>query len=137
MSEQFTNNGKKSKITSDIREYVEKRVQLLTLTITEQVSRIMAESFQKVLGMFILSFALFFLWFAVGFLIAELIGSFSAGFAIASLPLFVVGFIFLKSKSKSITEKVQAQLMASILDDIDFEKEAKQDKLEGKKIGQK
>ncbi|WP_234572100.1 phage holin family protein [Rhodohalobacter sp. 614A] len=137
MSEQFTNNGKKSKITSDIREYVEKRVQLLTLTITEQVARIMAESFQKVLGMFILSFALFFLWFAVGFLIAELIGSFSAGFAIASLPLFVVGFIFLKSKSKSITEKVQAQLMASILDDIDFEKEAKQDKLEGKKIGQK
>lgn len=137
MSEQFTNNGKKSKITSDIREYVEKRVQLLTLTITEQVSRIMAESFQKVLGMFILSFALFFLWFAVGFLIAEIIGSFSAGFAIASLPLFVVGFIFLKSKSKSITEKVQAQLMASILDDIDFEKEAKQDKLEGKKIGQK
>lgn len=137
MPEQFTKNGKKSKITSDVRQYVEKRVQLLTLNITEQVSRIMAESFQKVLGMFILSFALFFLWFAVGFLLAELIGSFSAGFAIASVPLFIVGFIFLKSKSKTVTEKVQAQLMTSILEDLDFEKEAEPDKIEGRKVEQK
>lgn len=139
MSEQFTNNGKKSNIASDVRQYVEKRVQLLTLTITEQVSRILAESFQKLLGMFILSFALFFFWFAVGFLLAELIGSFSAGFAIASVPLFIVGFIFLKSKSKRVTEKVQAQLMSSILDDLelDLEKEAEPDKIEGRKIEQK
>lgn len=139
MSEQFANNGKKSNITSDVRQYVEKRVQLLTLTITEQVSRILAESFQKLLGMFILSFALFFFWFAVGFLLAELIGSFSAGFAIASVPLFIVGFIFLKSKSKSVTEKVQAQLMSSILDDLepDVKKEAEPDKIEGRKIEQK
>lgn len=137
MPEQFAKNGKKSNITSDVRQYVEKRVQLLTLNITEQVSRIMAESFQKVLGMFILSFALFFLWFAVGFLLAELIGSFSAGFAIASVPLFIVGFIFLKSKSKTVTEKVQAQLMTSILEDLDFEKEAEPDKIEGRKVEQK
>lgn len=137
MPEQFAKNGKKSNITSDVRQYVEKRVQLLTLNITEQVSRIMAESFQKVLGMFILSFALFFLWFAVGFLLAELIGSFSAGFAIASVPLFIVGFIFLKSKSKTVTEKVQAQLMTSILEDLDFEKQAEPDKIEGRKVEQK
>ncbi|MDX1641260.1 MAG: phage holin family protein [Balneolaceae bacterium] len=136
MSGQFTNNGKKSNITADVRQYVEKRVQLLTLTIAEQVSRIMAESFQRVLGMFILSFALFFLWFAVGFLLAEFIGSFSAGFAIASVPLFIVGFIFLRSKSKRINDKVQAQLMSSILDDLDLEKEAEPDKIEGRKIEQ-
>lgn len=137
MPEQFANNGKKSNITSDVRQYVEKRVQLLTFNITEQVSRIMAESFQRLLGMFILSFALFFLWFAVGFLLAELMGSFSAGFAIASVPLFIVGFFFLKSKSKTVTEKVQAQLMTSILEDLDFEQEAEPDKIEGRKVEQK
>lgn len=137
MPGQFANNnGKKNNITSDVRQYIEKRVQLLTLTIAEQVSQIMAESFQKVLGLFILSFALFFLWFAVGFLLAEVIGSISAGFAISSIPLFLLGFILIKTKSKRLTENVQAQLISRVLDDLEKKKENEMDKIEGKKVEQ-
>lgn len=133
MAEQFSNNGKKkSTITAEVREYIEKRVQLLTLTIAEQVSHIIAESFQRILGMFILSFALFFLWFAVGFLLGELLGSLSAGFAIASVPLFILGFVFMKTKSKRMTEKIQSQLISKVLDDLEEDGEVK--KIEGKKI---
>lgn len=137
MSGQFANNsGKKNNITSDVREYIEKRIQLLTLTIAEQVSQIMAESFQKVLGLFILSFALFFLWFAFGFLLAEIIGSISAGFAIASIPLFIFGFILTRTKSKRLTEKIQAQLISRVFDDLEKKKEKEMDKIEGKIIEQ-
>lgn len=132
MSEPTGNNGKKSKISDDVREYVEKRIQLLTLTIAEQVSHILAESFQRILGMFILSFALFFLWFAVGFLLGEVLGSLSAGFAIASVPLFILGFVFMNTKSKRMTERIQSQLISKVLDDLEEDGDVK--KIEGKKV---
>lgn len=138
MKEQFGNNGKKSSLSGEVREYIEKRIQLLTLTISEQVSHIIADSFQRMLGMFVLIFALFFLWFAVGFFVGELIGSISAGFAIASIPLFLLGFFLMNRKSKTLTEKIQAQLISKVLDDLGIDADQKREpkKIEGKKIGQ-
>lgn len=138
MAEKFSNNGKKDNLTGEVREYIKKRVQLLTLTISEQVSHMIADSFQRMLGMFVLSFALFFLWFAVGFFLGEVIGSISAGFAIASIPLFLLGFILMNRKSKTLTEKIQTQLISKVLDDLDIDTDEKGEpkKIEGKKIGQ-
>lgn len=134
MPEKTTETGKKSKLTTEVRHYIEKRIELLSLSIAEQVSHIMAESFQRILGLFVISFALFFLWFAVGFLLAEVIGSISAGFAIASLPLFIIGYILMKTKSKKVTEKVQAQLIRRVLEDWKENKEP--EKIEGKTVEQ-
>ena len=136
MSEIFSTNGRKKGLSKELRQYIEKRIELLSLTITERVSRIVAESFQHIMGMFILSFALFFLWFAVGFFMGDLVGSLSAGFAISSLPLFIVGFLLLNGRSKKITDIVQAQLINRVFEelDIDFEKEPKE--LEEKTIEQ-
>lgn len=139
MAEQFSNNGnnKRNPITKEVREYVEKRIQLLTLTIAEQVSHIIAESFQRTMGMFVLSFALFFLWFSVGFLLGELFDSLSAGFAVASVPIFILGLVLMRTKSKRLIEKIQAQLISKVLDDLDESDESEVKKIEGKKIGQK
>lgn len=129
------NGSTKKSMTSEMRQYVEKRLELFSLTIAEQVSRIMAESFQQVLGLFILSFALFFFWFAVGFWVGELVGSISAGFAISALPLFLVGYVLVKGSSKRITEKVQAQLISKVIDDLNSDQEP--EKIEGKTVEQK
>lgn len=129
------NGSTKKRMTTEVREYVEKRLELFSLTIAEQLSRIMAESFQQVLGMFIVSFALFFFWFAVGFWVGELIGSISAGFAISAIPLFLIGFLLMKKGSKSITEKVQAQLISKVIDDLNSDH--KPEKIEGKTVEQK
>lgn len=128
-------NGQKKKLTDELRQYIEKRLQLFSLTIAEQVSRIVAESFLQILGLFILSFALFFFWFAVGFWVGELIGSVSGGFAISSIPLFLMGFLLMRRGSKKITEKVQAQLISKVIDDIDSDEEL--EKIEGKTVEQK
>lgn len=136
MSEEEQKKGNtKKNMTAEVRQYVEKRLELFSLTIAEQVSRILAESFQQVLGLFVLSFALFFFWFAIGFWVGELIDSISAGFAISAIPLFLIGYILMKGHSKSITEKVQAQLISKVIDDITNDHEP--EKIEGKTVEQK
>jgi hypothetical protein len=133
MAEGDRKNGKaKKKITDEVRQYVEKRLELFSLTIAEQVSRLLAESFQQILGLFVLSFALFFFWFAVGFWVGGLIGSISAGFAISSLPLFLIGYLLMNRSSKGFTEKVQAQLISKVIDDFDSDKEP--EKIEGETV---
>lgn len=128
-------NGKLKSMTAEVRQYVEKRLKLFSLTIAEQVSRIMAESFQQILGMFIMSFALFFFWFAIGFWVGGLIGSTSAGFAISAIPLFLIGYILMNGKFESMTEKVQAQLISKVIDDLNSDNEP--EKIKGKTVEQK
>lgn len=129
------NGSTKKSMTGEVRQYVEKRLELFSLTIAEQVSRILAESFQKLLGLFILSFAIFFFWFAIGFWVGELVGSISAGFAISAVPLFLVGFFLLKKTSRRITEKVQSELISKVIDEFDSDQE--QEKIEEKTFEQK
>lgn len=115
------------KLHSEIRDYIEKRVELVSITIAEQVSLIVAKGIQRFLGLAILGAAVFFLWFGVGFLLSELIGSNSAGFAIGSIPLFLFAFIFLKKRSGIITDRIQAEIIRNVLDNLDSEKK-KQDR---------
>tara|TARA_R100001143_G_C3361367_1_gene137170 strand:- start:116054 stop:116458 length:405 start_codon:yes stop_codon:yes gene_type:complete len=106
-------------LTAEIRSYVEKRIQLLILTISERVSNIIANAFQRILGMVLLGFALYFICLALGFYLGELLGNYSYGFAIVSTPFIVVGFILLKRKSNRITEKIQADIIEKMMADID------------------
>lgn len=106
-------------LTAEIRSYVEKRVQLLILTISERVSNIIANAVQKIMGMVLLGFALYFICLAVGFYLGELLGNYSYGFAIVSTPYILFGFIFLKRTSNRITEKIQADIIEKMMADID------------------
>lgn len=106
-------------LTEEIRSYIEKRIELLILTITERISSIIAHSFQKFIGMVLLGFALYFICLALGFYLGELLGNYSYGFAIVSVPFFLFGFILLKRISKRITEKIQADIIEKMMLDID------------------
>lgn len=111
--------SQKESLTNEIRSYVEKRIQLLILTITERVSHVIAHSLQRLMGMFLLGFALYFVCLALGFYLGELLGNYSYGFGIVSLPFLLVGFILLKRKSKRVTEKIQADIIEKMIVDID------------------
>jgi hypothetical protein len=111
--------SQKESLTNEIRSYVEKRIQLLILTITERVSHVIAHSLQRLMGMILLGFALYFVCLALGFYLGELLGNFSYGFGIVSLPFLLVGFILIKRKSKRVTEKIQADIIEKMIVDID------------------
>lgn len=106
-------------LTEELRSYIEKRVQLLILTITERVSSIIAQSLQKFVGMILLGFALYFICLALGFYLGEILGNYSYGFAIVSIPFILFGFILIKRISKRITEKIQADIIEKMMLDID------------------
>ncbi len=123
MSNDLHTTEDKQDLKDEIHEYVEKRVELIVLTISDQISMMIAHSLQRFIGFLILVFGMLFIWFAIGYSIGEIIGSIGGGFAISALPLFIFGFIFIKRKSKRLTEKIQAGLMSKVLENFDNEED--------------
>lgn len=120
----MTDGGQKNKsgivgIGEDLKKYVEKRLELLVITIAEQVSLILADSIQRILGMLLLAGGLFFLWFAAGFYVGELVESYALGFLIVSIPPIVAGILFLKFKPDSVTRSIQAEIVKNFLQSVD------------------
>jgi hypothetical protein len=113
------NSDEKTGIGDELRLYVEKRIELFTLTITEQVSSIAAHTIQKMIGILLLAGAAFFAWFALGFFIGELLESNGLGFLIASLPLFLGGYLFFNRKSVTLTEKIQSEMIAKTMSSLE------------------
>lgn len=116
----------KSTLTADIKSYIEKRVQLLSYTIAENISaiiaEIIAESIQRITGLILLSTGVLFAWIALGFYLGELLDSLSLGFLLSSLPLFLAGLVNLKRKSKLVTEKIQAEIISKTLNKLENSK---------------
>lgn len=123
MSNDLHTTEDKQGLKDEIHEYVEKRVELIVLTISDQISMMIAHSLQRFIGFLILVFGMLFIWFAIGYSIGEIIGSIGGGFAISALPLFIFGYIFIKRKSKRLTEKIQAGLMSKVLENFDNEED--------------
>lgn len=117
------NNYQKQSLKNDIHEYIEKRIQLVTFVIAEQISLIIANSFQRLLGMLMLSGAICFLFFALAIYLGNLLNSLSAGFAIVSVPLLIGGLLFFNKKSKKITEKIQAEIIGKVMENFESKKE--------------
>jgi hypothetical protein len=119
MAAEDKETGDHKKLEDEIREYIEKRIQLISINISEQISLMIAHSFQRLFGVLVLAMAVFFVWFAIGFFLSGLLDSHSAGFALASVPLFIIGFIFLNKKSKRFTERIQAELIGKVIQNFD------------------
>lgn len=114
-------------LPADIKEYVEKRVQLFTLSLYEKISLIIAHSFQQVLGVLFIGGGILFAWFALSYFVGQLVGDTGLGFLISSVPLFIAGFIFFNHAFRGITERIQAELMGKIIQNLEVEERIKKD----------
>ncbi|MGF1671658.1 MAG: phage holin family protein [Balneolaceae bacterium] len=106
-------------ISRDVRSYVEKRLELYLLSITEQTSYMIADSIQRFTGKLLLFGGVFFLWMALGFFLGEVMNSNSIGFLISSLPLLLTGLLLLRIKPVSITNKIQSEILRKILQSME------------------
>ncbi|MFO7798176.1 hypothetical protein [Rhodohalobacter sp.] len=116
MNESQQDSEQKESFRRELRVYVEKRIQLVSVAISEQISLMIAQSFQKLAGLLLLSSAVLFVWLALSFFLGDLLNNTSLGFLIASVPLFIFGFVFMRSSSKKITDRIQAQLISRLMD---------------------
>jgi len=128
MSEEEPGMEHTKNLKKDLREYVEKRAELFRLTLLEETSLLVAQGIQRVTGILLLAGAVFFAWFAFAFFISELLNSMSAGFALSSLPLFLLAILFMNKKSKKMTEQIQAGLIDRALKSIEKRSDNAQDK---------
>lgn len=121
MEEERHNGDDEKNLTSEVRLYIEKRIELFTLTFVDQISLIAAQSVQKVFGFLLLAGAVFFLWFALGFLIGDWIDNTSLGFLIVSVPLFIASFVFVRQKSNKLTDSIQSELIKNTLESVNID----------------
>ncbi|HMB40721.1 MAG TPA: hypothetical protein VKM37_02005 [Balneolaceae bacterium] len=128
MSEEEPGMEHTKNLKKDLREYVEKRAELFRLTLLEETSLLVAQGIQRVTGILLLAGAVSFAWFALAFFISELLNSMSAGFALSSLPLFLLAILFMNKKSKKMTEQIQAGLIDRALKSIEKRSDNAQDK---------
>lgn len=120
MSEDESHNRSDfSGITKEVRRYIEKRMELFALSIGEQLSLIMADSIQRVIGILLVAGGLFFAWFALGYYLGDLFEDQALGFLGAAIPLLLIGFIFMRIKPVSITRKIQSGILKEFLKTLD------------------
>jgi len=121
MAENSKDNESESKgITNDLRQYVEKRLELIILTVSDHLSFILADSLQRLIGILLLAGGLLIAWFALSYYISSLVDSYALGFFLSSLPLIVGGIIFIKSKPQAVTRAIQAGIIDEVM--LSFDK---------------
>jgi len=104
---------------ADVRKYVENQIELMSITVAEQIATAISTSVQKFVGLLFLSFGAAFLWIAFGFFLGDLLNSQALGFLIAALPLLLVGFIFYNRSAKNIERRIQRDIINKIAINFD------------------
>ena len=110
-------------ISSDLKEYLETRINLIVLNVGDQITQWVGHSIQKIIGLTILGCGLLFVFIAIAIYLGELLNNEAIGFLIVSAPLLLLGIIFLFIKPVGLAKTIQGQLMSGILDAIDEKKD--------------
>lgn len=110
-------------ITAELKEYVETRLELVFLNIGDRITYLIGQSIQSLLGFTILAIGLIFGMTALAIYLGELLDERWAGYAIVGTPFLILGLIFIFSKPRFITRRIQNQilseLMAAFEEDLD------------------
>ncbi len=117
-------------ITSDLKLYVEKRIELVLLNTGEQISQWMAATLQRVTGALLILGGVSFLFFALAIYLGNILGSESLGYVLVSLPLFILGFLFVYLKPKGLLRQIEQMFEAEIIKALNQNGRARQKKLE-------
>lgn len=108
--------GKRIKhVSHELKEYVEKRMELTILNISGGITYWVGRSVQSLVGYTILGLGLVFALIALSLYLGDLVGEEWAGFAIVSTPIIVAGLILVVAKPKSIVKKIQDQMLEELL----------------------
>jgi hypothetical protein len=106
-------------ITADLKLYLEKRIELTMLNVGEAVSGIMAALVQRGVGVFLLLGGICFLLFALAIYLGDLLNSQSLGYVIVSLPLLLVGGLFMLLKPTSVFNELQTRFENEVVKSIE------------------
>lgn len=110
-------------VTSELKDYVETRLELTLLTVSDKISYWVGQSVQQVLGYALLTIGLVFGMVSLSIYLGELLDEAWAGYLIVGSPFLLAGIIFVLVKPKSLARRIQNQILADIIDSMDSEDE--------------
>lgn len=115
--DQFSSRIKQ--LTNELKEYFEIKLNLAVLNIGEQLSRLLGESIQKLVGYIVIGVGSFFGLMALAVYLGELLDNEAIGYAIIALPLLIIGLILILSKgiAKGIQNKFMGEVLKALEDD--------------------
>src|SRR5699024_444263 len=94
------------RITSDLKRYFDKRMKLLMVNTGEYISKWLAVSAQRIGGAFLLLVGCCFLFVALAVYLESVLDTPGLGFVIVSVPLFILGTMFLYLKPTLVFEEL-------------------------------
>tara|TARA_R110000868_G_scaffold37111_10_gene131524 strand:- start:6310 stop:6729 length:420 start_codon:yes stop_codon:yes gene_type:complete len=115
-------------LSSELREYIETRIDLLVLNVSDQITSWISLSIQKIIGFTIIGTGIFFGMIALAIYIGDILQNEALGYLVVAFPLMLIGLIFVMSKPFGIATSIQKQLMAGVLESL--EDEARNKKIE-------
>jgi len=124
-AEENSNKSENDGIGKDFKTYIENRLQLFIIDISEHVAYAFADGVRRFIGFTLIAAGILFVWLALAFYIGDLVGNTSLGFLISAVPLLILGLFFSKVESRMLVKKIQAEMVSSLLinfDDSDSKK---------------
>lgn len=103
------------RLPADIRRIIEKRVELLGIELAEQFSGFFATIFYRIQGLLMVGMGIFLLIVALALYLGVLLGSTSLGFVIASVPVLLIGIIFMSMKPKAWVKKTRERIFGMMM----------------------
>lgn len=106
-------------IVNELKDYVETRLELLLINISDKITFRIGLSIQKLLGFSLLGVGLLFALVALALYLGELLDSRALGYVIVSVPLLLTGIFFAFGKPKAIARGIQLQIMEEIIEALE------------------
>lgn len=112
--------GKRIKnVTHELKDYIETKLELTLLNIGDKVTYWIGKSIQNLIGYTIFTIGLVFAMIGLAIYLGEVLNEPWAGYAIVSSPFIIVGLLFVIVKPKSISRRIQNQIIAELFDSMD------------------
>lgn len=123
-------------ITSDLKRYAEKRIELIMLNLGESFSKWIAIFVQRSAGAILLLVGICFLLVALALYLDNLLDIPGLGFVIVSVPLLILGALFVYLKPDQLFEELQELFENEVIEAIEQNGEEKIRQLEAPEIEQ-
>lgn len=123
-------SGKFRQVTSDIKMYIEKRLELTMLNLGEHIAGWMATSLQRAAGGLLLLLGLCFLLVALAIYLGALIGIRSLGYVVVSVLLLLPGILFVYLKPQGLFKNLQHSFEEKFMEAIEQDRKPEKKKLE-------
>jgi len=108
-------------LKTDLFSYIEKRLELFVIQITEPFAGLIARLFQQVFGFMIALVGVFFVWGALALLLGEYFNSLVLGLLVAGLPLLFIGALLFSTKPGFLHRLIHSNLVDQVMDSLTTE----------------